>query len=302
MVNISTSSTSNYAISEEVNMLKAASKKIRGAALVVALAWGFTSDGAFAEYIADFSTSDVTNDFRYAMLGGFGATPTANNRYYYTNEALRLEGRYNQAATVGLVVGDDGSGLDNGRFTNNVTASMSFTYSGGVSSNTVVAMGLGMRTNSGANTYPAYRATIVTNTLTLQRQWEFGGNGTTNLDSFALSTTLGLGNDYQMNFSSTTVGTNSYGRILDLSVEVFENNILIASLLYTDTPTATTGSGATYSSGYVGVAAGGGPQSDNIFRGIEITEFSVVPEPASAMLTLLGLTAFAFYTKRHRRS
>lgn len=252
-----------------------------------------------ADYIADFSADAVTNDFRYAMIGTFGSIPGPHNRYFDTGDGMRLEGRYAQIATVGLQAGDDGSGLNNGRFTNSVTASMSFTYSAGVSSNVMVAMGLGMRTNTGNNTYPAYRATISTNTLTLHRQWEFS-NSTTNLGSFTLNTTLSLANEYRMEFSSIHAGQNVYGTILDLSVMLYENDILIASILHTDTPTALTGSGATFPAGFVGIAAGSGPQNDGTMRGITITEFSVVPEPASVALTLGGLAAIMLVSRRKR--
>lgn len=266
-------------------------------ASAIAFLWVTGAAGVRADYIADFSSSAVTNDFQYAMIGSLGSVPGSHNSFHYNN-GLRLEGRYSQIATVGLKLGDDGSGLNNGRFTNGVTASMTFNYSAGVSSNVVVAMGLGVRTNSGANTYPAYRAVISTNTLTLQRQWDF--SATTNLGSFALNTTLSLDNEYRMAFSSIHAGQNDYGTVVDLSVLLYENDILIASILYTDTPTALTGSGATIPAGYVGIASGSGPQNDGTMRGITVTEFSVVPEPASAALTLSGLAAIMLASRRKR--
>jgi hypothetical protein len=261
--------------------------------LPLVLALAFAAGVARADYNGDFSSAAVTGDFRFALIGTFGAITGIHNAFYWTNNALRLEGRYVQQASEYLKVTGSGSATD-GRYSNDVSASFTFTYSTNSSStNTYVGFGLDTFTNAGVNTYPTYRFVIQTNTLLLQKQ---AGYSTATNYATASVPLLGSTNVYKVTFSAFNLGTNAFGKIVDLSASLYANGSLVAALSYTDTPTsAALGNlGTSLSGGYIGIAAGAGPQSTGVFYGINLTGLAVaIPEPTALLLLAGGLAGLA---------
>ena len=83
---------------------------------------------------------------------------------------------------------------------------------------------------------------------------------------------------------------------VDLSASLYANGSLVAALSYTDTPTsAALGNlGTSLSGGYIGIAAGAGPQSTGVFYGINLTGLAVaIPEPTALLLLAGGLAGLA---------
>ncbi len=252
-----------------------------------------------AAYNGDFTSAAVTNDFRYALIGTFGSVTGANNAAYWTNNALRLEGRYGQWASRSLAVSGSGASTD-GRYSNDVSATFAFTYTTNSSStNVVVGFGLDTFTNAGVNTYPTYRLVIATNALVLQKQAGF--STATNYTATGLPL-LGSTNVYRVTFGAFNLGTNAYGKIVDLTASLYENGSLVAELNYTDTPTSSANQnlGTSLAGGYIGIAAGQGPQNTGTFYGINLTGLVVaIPEPSAFLLLVAGLGGFV--ALRHAR-
>lgn len=254
--------------------MKQVSHSSMGVLMAAFIAWMSASFPGWAGYTANLASSNVLEDFRFSMIGGFGTATGTHNNVIYTNSALHFEGRYAQVPSRGLLVGDSGDGSNYGRFSNDVSVSMTFTYYNGTSTNAIAALGMGMRTNAGNNTYPAYRAMIFSNQVLLQKQWEFS-NATTNLAVTDLATVLGDTNVYRFVLASAVTDTNAFGHVLDLSLDLYENDGLVTSLAYTDIPYSSSASGRTYSVGHVALAGGAGPANNGTFRGIEVSAFSV---------------------------
>lgn len=263
------------------------------------LVFAMAAGAARAAYNGDFTSAAITSDFRYAMIGTFGSSPNGNNTSYWANGALRLEGRYAQQNPLYLKVTGSGSATD-GYYSNDVSATFAFTYTANSwSSNTYVAFGLDTFGNTGANTYPTYRFVVATNTLLLQKQ--AGYSSFTNYATASVAT-LGSNNVYQFNFSAFNLGTNSFGKIVDVTASLYQNGSLIAALSTTDTPTSSASQnlGTSLGGGYIGLAAGEGGINTGTFRGIDLTSLIVtIPEPSAFLLLVAALGGFAT-TRRTR--
>jgi hypothetical protein len=248
--------------------------KNRGVVLICGLVILAAACSARADYIANFSTMNLSNDFQYAMVGSMGAPTGVHNQAYIANNSLRLEGRYAQQACRYLKVGGDVNGLNDGNYTHSVTASVMFAYYNGDSTNVAVILGMRSWTNSGANNIPTYRAVINDNTFAIHKEYAYQTYNV--LDTYSLTNTLGSGNAYKLAFAAVDTATNQYGDIVELKAALFENNVLIGTLHYLDTPSNTSKFPPfnSYGEGYIGIAAGSTTNS-GISRGINVTAFSV---------------------------
>jgi hypothetical protein len=247
------------------------------------LAWSMVANGR-AEYIANVADPNITNDFQYAQIGEMGSAPTANNRMFVTNGILRLDGAYAQQVSRYLRVSDDGSGLNDGRYTQSVTASVTFTYFNGDSTNVAFIMGMRSYTNAGAHNRPTYRALITNNVFALHKVYDsaYPIDIYTNLGSFAISENLGSTNVYQLNFAAVDTGTNAWGDIVDVTASLYENGVLLSSHNFLDIPAtkSTYNISNSYDDGFIGIAAGA-TTTNNVARGINVSAFRVIDMTSS---------------------
>ena len=179
---------------------------------------------------------------------------------------------------------------------------MTFTYVSGNSTNVNIGMGVRVSAAGGTiNTYPTYRVLLAGGNFTLQKNYSF--NGTTDVGTYTLGSTLGSTNVYQMDLSAVDIGVNGFGKIVSLTASLYENGGLLQSLSYTDTPTQNYGptAGASIGSGYIGMYAGEAGISTGTFRGISISQFSVgVPEPSVFALVGMAAAALGLACRRKR--
>lgn len=254
-----------------------------------------------AVFIFDSSSGDVTGDFRYCQVGNGGSSASSKTQMVYdsSNKTILLEGQYGTSASVGLNATSSEIGLNNGFYSGNVTSSMTFTYLNGDSTN--VGIGLGVRVSASGgviNTYPTYRVQIVGGNFTLQKN--YGYSTTVDFGTYALGATLGSTNIYQMSLSAADTGTNAFGKIVNVTASLYANGGLVQTLSYLETPTSSSvgNVGASISSGYIGMFAGESGVNTGNFRGISISQFSVVPEPSTVALIGLGALVLGLVRRR----
>jgi hypothetical protein len=246
-----------------------------------------------ADYIFASPDEVDANDFQPAYLGREGSLPSVNNRFYVTsNQTLRLEGRFTQQASRALAFSDDGSGNSIGYYKTNTLVSMRYQYvadgSLPANSSTVqVGMGIRQRASTGVNTYPLYKAMVMTNTLLLIKRAEFNDTFRTNLAVSALPTELGGTNLYTLRLSATELGTNSFGEIVLVELALLENDAIVSELDYTDTPTSSVANtlGASRAEGHVSLLGGSVLNSDQ-FVGIDVLNYVVHSAPDAETLRL----------------
>lgn len=252
------------------------------------------------DYVANMNTPDAVNDFRHAAVGSV-APLDIQSLWTFTNNHLRIAGRYRNIAGRYLYVSDDGAGSYDGRYRTNVTASMAFRYYSSSalvpdSTNTFFFMGLRSQTNINFRNTPTYRIAITNNIFVLHKDFNWSVSPLV-LTNATLPYNLGRTNIYRIVFSATESGTNSFGEIVDLSVSLFENGSFLSELTYQDVPTnaAIANPGASRPDGYMGFAAGQEwtNTQDGAWRGVDILEYSVRSNPQDATLSLSGHDAMS---------
>ncbi|MBU0677741.1 MAG: PEP-CTERM sorting domain-containing protein [Verrucomicrobia bacterium] len=256
--------------------------------LAILLIVVFSAISASADYITTFSTG-ASNDFQFAAIGQHGTSGAGgNNIITWNSGSVRLESRYEQPVSRLLVAGDNGSGLDDGKFNlsyADITASLWFDYYSGDSDTAFVEVALNANGLPTANNYPVYYAQVETNRFTLFRHQAY--NSVTVVDSFNLASTVS-GANLQLILSASDAG----GGAVDLTAEFLQNGSSIASLSYSDP--------GGYLSGYAGFA-GGDARNTGTLYGIDATSFSVgsvVPEPHSLVLLTLGLSVIVMRRRK----
>ena len=250
----------------------------------------------FADYAANLGSSGILNDFRYAAVGSWGSVPQMQINWTYTNNAIRLGGRFQNVGGRYLNLSDDGNGANDGRYRTNVFVSMTFRYYSGdskipTSSNTMVCLGLRSQTNINFRNTPTYRAAITSNVFVIHKEFSWSATNLV-LASYILPDYIGTtANVYRLAFSVEEQGTNTFGEILNLRASLYENGSLVQTLQCQDVPTnsALGNAGSTPKEGYIGIGAGQlwTNTNDSAWRGVEISEFVVKSDPELARLSLL---------------
>lgn len=230
-----------------------------------------------AAYVADFSSASTSNDFQYASIGQVGVSGTVDVyrviQWDTANKWLRLYSKYDSMVSRVLIKSDDGSGLNDGKYTGTVYASIAYNYNnGGTTTNAGVAVAVALKNNSGVNNYPSYYARVRLNKFDLVRHNSYDSTITTSSNLPVIYS----GNDFRLELRATQVG----GMNVDLVATLSQSNSKIAELKYSDT--------SGYLSGYVGFMGGDGTNTAS-FRGIDVTNFVVNVEPQRVGEVVSGL-------------
>jgi hypothetical protein len=223
----------------------------------------FLACSAVAEYApvysANLTSSDVINDFTYSQVGTIGTVTGAHASVTFTNNSLRLVGRYTSKP---------GLRLKNVYVTNSLAVKFSFKLYDTASSENIVALGWRMRTNSTANTYPLYYLSLGRNatnssmcSIQLIKKWEYDGStGQKVLGKYDYTPSSLINTSvFNWNITSGIIGTNQFGDKLSISVSVTNNGAPFCSFNITDTAISILGSNATPGKpvyGGIGIAAG----------------------------------------------
>lgn len=226
-----------------------------------------------ADYETMFPDSSVSNDFKYGQIGQHGTDGYGvNNSIIWSNGFVRLASKYTQQVSRFLAKGDDGSGLNNGRFTNTVYATLSFNYYSGDSSNAWAEVAVAANSTNAANNYPVYYARVAQNALLLYRHHAY--NVFAIVGSNTLTTVSGTG--MKLRLAAVRQG----GTTVDLTATLLQNNVPLSELTYSDA--------AGYLAGYTGFG-GGDAYNTGTTRGIDITAFSVGKAPPRLVGTTFSI-------------
>jgi hypothetical protein len=251
----------------------------------------FITGSSFAEYApvysADLTSANVVNDFTYSQVGTIGIATGAHASVTFTNNSLRLAGRYTSIP---------GLRLKNIYVTNSLRMNFSFRLQNTATSETAVALGWRMRTNATANTYPLYYLSLGRNatnasmcSIQLIKKWEYSGSTGQKVLGKYDYTPSSLINTSAFNWCITSeiIGTNQFGDKLAISAYVTNNGIPFCSFNITDTAIAASGSNATPSKpvyGGIGIAAGS-LDNNSKYVGMDVLELSVSENPVRPIIT-----------------
>lgn len=250
-----------------------------------------------AAYITDFA-SNVSSDFVHAQIAQKGSTTSPHQIIDFTGGELNINSRYNQQAATILIASGDSSGGFDGYYTDSITT-LDFQYNS-ASAPERVLVGLASRlskTPGQVNNYPVYQAELAGD-LSPSSLVNFRLIKWTNYNTFTVLDTvtfaggtamLGGSANYSLEFS--VIGDTT----VDLTAELWENGSLLDTLSFTDTTSPIAGG---WSGIYAGQYSDDNSYNSNVFEGVDISNFSLVPEPGS--LILLGAGSFLLATRRRR--
>ncbi len=229
-----------------------------------------------ADYRTDF-TSDISSDFAYAQIGNFGSNIGPHVTADWSGGNLAILTRYNLQHTLALITSEDGDGVNDnndGYYTGDVTAELSWQYTDGDSSNVRTALSVRQSGSSGANNYPVYYALVENDTLTIYKRTGYSVQTALATQSFG---TVGGSSTYTLQLSAVDAGNN-----VELSATLLQDGQVVASANATDTSNV-------IQAGYIGFGIG---SSDTIWRGGKITGFAVNPTSAQVPAQMVGQYTF----------
>ncbi|MBU0678650.1 MAG: PKD domain-containing protein [Verrucomicrobia bacterium] len=237
-------------------------------------------------YTADLSSTAVTNDFTYSQVGTMGNVSGTHAPVIWTNNSLRMLGRYGQKP---------GLRIKPAYVTNSLKVQCSFRLYNTSAAETLFAMGWRMRTNATANTYPLYYLLLGRNetnssmsTIQIVKKWNYSSSDQVVLARYDYTPTPTINTSvFDWNLTSEVTATNQFGDQLTIGLSVTNNGSLFCTLGLTDTAVQVSGELSTPikdPTGGMGIVAGA-IDNNGTFVGVEILSLIVSEDPVSPTVT-----------------